>query len=125
MPMRSGRNAGDPPADQPAERLQPQRFGLLARRDDAGGGGVVLAAGVARGHGGLRVGLGAGSALARRAISIVASARGVLVGRERLLALAALDRDRHDLIGEAARFLRTRPRVACERDGELVLLARG
>src|ERR1700722_12480353 len=52
---RGGCDAGHAPAHEPGQRAQAKLGGLLRAGDQARGGRVVLAAGVAGGNGGLRV----------------------------------------------------------------------
>jgi hypothetical protein len=117
-----GRHAGDRPADQAREAAAARARRPLGVGDDAHGGAVVLAAGVARGHGRLGVacpitGRSPASARAR------CRARGCSSGRRRPRRLRS-GRHRDDLLGEhAALAARRPPLVRAQR--ELVLLGAG
>ena len=99
-----GVHPGHRPAHQTAQGLEAQSGRLLGRGDDAGGSAVVLPAGIAGGHGGFSVELEAYRRERAQALH-GGLGPGMLVDRNLLRAFAALDGDRHDFVGEAARLL--------------------
>ena len=86
MPIVGGRNAGHRPGTSRASGRRPELGGLLRGGDQTRGGTVVLAAGVAGGHRGLRVLLAAAPGAAWRGLQRGVRAR-VLVGLDDGLSL--------------------------------------
>ena len=100
---RPRRHAGHAPGHQPGQRAQAQLGGLLRGGDDADGGAVVLAAGVAGGDGGLRVVLAHDRAQLGQRLDVRVGP-DVLVAVDDRVALPAGHGHRDDLVGEPARL---------------------
>ncbi len=122
-----GADAGHGPRPQREQRPQPAPLGLGAGGDHAHRGAVVLPAGVARGHGGLRRRSSSRTGSQRRQVLECGRPARGCSSRSTTTSgfLAARHGHRHQLVGEPARVLGGARHRCWDRTRQLVLLLAG